>query len=35
MAAIWVVSLAGNEVAWGGRRFTVSGDGVMREIADG
>jgi ceramide glucosyltransferase len=35
MAAIWVASLAGNEVAWGGRRFTVSGDGVMREIADG
>ena len=35
MAAIWVVSLVGNEVAWGGRRFTVSRDGVMREIADG
>jgi ceramide glucosyltransferase len=35
MAAIWVASLTGNEVAWGGRRFTVSGDGVMREIADG
>ena len=35
MAAIWVASLAGNEVAWGGRRFTVSEDGVMREIADG
>ena len=35
MAAIWAVSLVGNEVAWGGRRFTVSRDGVMREIADG
>ncbi len=35
MAAIWAVSLVGNEVAWGGRRFTISRDGVMREIADG
>ena len=35
MAAIWVASLFGNEVAWGGRRFTVSRDGVMREIVDG
>jgi ceramide glucosyltransferase len=35
MAAIWAASLVGNEVAWGGRRFTVSRDGVMREIADG
>ena len=35
MAAIWAVSLTGHEVAWGGRRFTVSRDGVMREITDG
>jgi ceramide glucosyltransferase len=35
MAAIWVASLVGNEVAWGGRRFTISRHGVMREIADG
>jgi len=35
MAAIWGASLFGNEVAWGGRRFTISRDGVMREIADG
>ncbi len=35
MAAIWAVSLVGNEVAWGGRRFTISRDGVMHEIADG
>jgi hypothetical protein len=35
MAAIWAVSLVGHEVAWGGRRFTISRDGVMREIADG
>lgn len=35
MAAIWAVSLVGNEVAWGGRRFSVSRDGVMHEIADG
>jgi ceramide glucosyltransferase len=35
MAAIWAASLVGNEVAWGGRRFTISRDGVMREIADG
>jgi ceramide glucosyltransferase len=35
MAAIWATSLVGNEVAWGGRRFTISRDGVMREIADG
>ncbi|HLK87625.1 MAG TPA: glycosyltransferase [Candidatus Binataceae bacterium] len=35
MAAIWGASLFGNEVAWGGRRFTVSRDGVMREIVDG
>ncbi|HVB82876.1 MAG TPA: glycosyltransferase [Candidatus Binataceae bacterium] len=35
MAAIWAASLVGNEVVWGGRRFTISRDGVMREIADG
>jgi ceramide glucosyltransferase len=35
MAAIWAVSLVGNEVAWGGRRFVISRDGVMREIANG
>lgn len=35
MAAIWAASLVGNEVAWGGRRFTLSRDGVMREITDG
>ncbi|MGH7914304.1 MAG: glycosyltransferase [Candidatus Binataceae bacterium] len=35
MAAIWAASLVGNEVAWGGRRFTISRDGVMREIVDG
>lgn len=35
MAAIWAVSLIGNEVAWGGRRFVISRDGVMREIANG
>jgi ceramide glucosyltransferase len=35
MAAIWAASLVGNEVAWGGRRFTISRDGVMREIIDG
>ncbi len=35
MAAIWAVSLVGHEVAWGGRRFIVSRDGVMREITDG
>jgi ceramide glucosyltransferase len=35
MAAIWGASLFGNEVAWGGRRFTITRDGVMREIADG
>ena len=35
MAAIWAASLIGNEVAWGGRRFTISRDGVMREITDG
>jgi hypothetical protein len=35
MAAIWAVSLTGHEVAWGGRRFNVSRDGVMREITDG
>lgn len=35
MAAIWAASLFGNEVAWGGRRFTISRGGVMREIADG
>jgi ceramide glucosyltransferase len=35
MAVIWAASLVGNEVAWGGRRFTISRDGVMREIADG
>ncbi len=35
MAAIWAVSLVGNKVAWGGRRFTISRDGVMREVADG
>jgi ceramide glucosyltransferase len=34
MAAIWAASLVGNEVAWGGRRFTISRDGVMREITD-
>jgi hypothetical protein len=35
MAAIWAASLVGHEVAWGGRRFTISRDGVMREITDG
>lgn len=35
MAAIWAASLVGKEVTWGGRRFTISRDGVMREIADG
>jgi ceramide glucosyltransferase len=35
MAAIWSASLFGNEVAWGGRRFSISRDGVMREIVDG
>jgi ceramide glucosyltransferase len=35
MAAIWATSLVGHEVAWGGRRFTISRDGVMREITDG
>lgn len=35
MAAIWAASLVGNEVAWGGRRFTISRDGVMREITHG
>jgi ceramide glucosyltransferase len=35
MAAIWAVSLVGNEVAWGGRRFVISRDGVMREIVNG
>jgi ceramide glucosyltransferase len=35
MAAIWAVSLVGNEVTWGGRRFIISRAGVMREIADG
>lgn len=35
MAAIWVASLAGNTVTWGGRRFTVARDGVMREILHG
>jgi ceramide glucosyltransferase len=35
MAAIWGASLVGHEVAWGGRRFAISRDGVMREITDG
>jgi ceramide glucosyltransferase len=35
MAAIWAASLAGNTVEWGGRRFKVARDGVMREVADG
>jgi ceramide glucosyltransferase len=35
MATIWAASLVGNEVAWGGRRFIISRDGVMREITDG
>jgi len=35
MAAIWAVSIAGNTVEWGGRRFRVARDGVMREVADG
>jgi ceramide glucosyltransferase len=35
MAVIWATSLVGNEVAWGGRRFTISRDGVMHEIAGG
>jgi ceramide glucosyltransferase len=35
MAAIWAASLIGNVVAWGGRRFAISRDGVMREITDG
>ena len=35
MAAIWAASLIGRTVVWGGRRFKVSREGVMREIADG
>ena len=35
MAAIWAASLIGNVVDWGGRRFAISRDGVMREITDG
>jgi ceramide glucosyltransferase len=32
MTAIWVVSLFGNEVLWGGRRLRIQPDGTMREL---
>jgi ceramide glucosyltransferase len=35
LAAVWAASLAGNTVEWGGRRFRVTRDGVMHEVANG
>ncbi len=32
MAAIWAASLVGSRVVWGGRRFSVARNGVMREV---
>jgi hypothetical protein len=31
-AAIWLVSLTGNEVVWGGERFRSGRDGMMRAV---
>jgi hypothetical protein len=31
-AAIWLVSLTGSEVVWGGERFRSGRDGMMRAV---
>ncbi|HKF28708.1 MAG TPA: hypothetical protein VKB29_05745, partial [Candidatus Binataceae bacterium] len=31
-AAIWLVSLVGNEVVWGGERFRSGRDGMLRAV---